>query len=109
MSSRLPLGVAELQRARRLRDKCDPADKHRARANPRRQPRHRGDASLRPPGDRRLAQRHVLTDKARSDLHDFAASYLRYGHGALILSTPSGGANAERGLHARGPNPHVAG
>jgi pilus assembly protein CpaD len=36
----------------------------------------------------------MLTDKARSDLHDFAAAYLRYGHGALILSTPSGGANA---------------
>jgi pilus assembly protein CpaD len=36
----------------------------------------------------------TLTDKARSDLHDFAAAYLRYGHGALILSTPSGGANA---------------
>lgn len=36
----------------------------------------------------------MLTDKARSDLRDFAAAYLRYGHGALILSTPSGGANA---------------
>src|SRR5262249_50423771 len=28
------------------------------------------------------------------DLHDFASAYLRYGHGALILSTPSGSANA---------------
>ena len=36
----------------------------------------------------------MLTDKARSDLHDFASAYLRYGHGALILSTPSGGPNA---------------
>ena len=36
----------------------------------------------------------TLTEKARSDLHDFAAAYLRYGHGALILSTPSGAANA---------------
>lgn len=35
----------------------------------------------------------MLTDKARSDLRDFAAAYLRYGHGAVILSTPSGGAN----------------
>ncbi|MBS0386779.1 MAG: CpaD family pilus assembly protein [Proteobacteria bacterium] len=36
----------------------------------------------------------ALTDKARTDLSRFAAAYLRYGHGALILSTPSGGANA---------------
>lgn len=36
----------------------------------------------------------AITEKTRSDLHDFAAAYLRYGHGALILSTPSGGANA---------------
>lgn len=37
----------------------------------------------------------TLTPKARSDLHDFASAYLRYGHGALILSTPSGSANAD--------------
>jgi pilus assembly protein CpaD len=36
-----------------------------------------------------------LTDKAKGDLADFAASYLRMGHGALILSTPSGGNNAD--------------
>src|SRR5258706_9090235 len=36
----------------------------------------------------------TLTDKARSDLRDFASAYLRYGHGALILSTPSGSDNA---------------
>jgi pilus assembly protein CpaD len=37
----------------------------------------------------------ALTAKAQSDLHDFAGSYLRYGHGALILSTPSGSGNAD--------------
>jgi pilus assembly protein CpaD len=37
----------------------------------------------------------TLTPKAQSDLRDFASAYLRYGHGALILSTPSGSANAE--------------
>lgn len=36
----------------------------------------------------------ALTNKARSDLASFASGYLRYGHGALILSTPSGGPNA---------------
>jgi pilus assembly protein CpaD len=36
-----------------------------------------------------------LTDKAKGDLADFASSYLRLGHGALILSTPSGGNNAD--------------
>src|SRR5262249_29871045 len=36
----------------------------------------------------------TLTPKARSDLRDFASAYLRYGHGALILSTPSGSQNA---------------
>jgi pilus assembly protein CpaD len=37
----------------------------------------------------------TLTEKAKSDLAEFATSYLRLGHGALILSTPSGGANAD--------------
>ena len=37
----------------------------------------------------------ALTDKAQSDLREFASAYLRYGHGALILSTPSGSGNAE--------------
>jgi pilus assembly protein CpaD len=37
----------------------------------------------------------VLTDKAKDDLNTFASAYLRLGHGALILSTPSGGANAD--------------
>lgn len=37
----------------------------------------------------------ALSVNARSDLHRFAGGYLRYGHGALVLSTPSGGANAD--------------
>lgn len=37
----------------------------------------------------------MLTHKARSDLADFASGYLRYGHGALIMSTPSGSPNAD--------------
>lgn len=37
----------------------------------------------------------ALTDKARSDVAAFAGGYLRYGHGAMILSTPSGAANSE--------------
>ena len=36
-----------------------------------------------------------LTDKAKDDLTAFATSYLRLGHGALILSTPSGGDTAD--------------
>jgi len=36
-----------------------------------------------------------LTHGERAELHAFASSYLRYGHGALVLSTPSGGANAD--------------
>lgn len=36
-----------------------------------------------------------LTAKARSDLRAFAGNYLRYGHGALILSAPTGGANSQ--------------
>jgi len=31
----------------------------------------------------------------RAQLRAFASGYLRYGHGALILSTPSGGGNSE--------------
>lgn len=37
----------------------------------------------------------MLTEKAKSDLNMFAAAYLRAGHGALILSTPSGSPNAD--------------
>ncbi|MEZ6022540.1 MAG: CpaD family pilus assembly protein [Hyphomonadaceae bacterium] len=37
----------------------------------------------------------TLTNKARSDLRDLAGGYLRYGHGALILSTPSGSVNTQ--------------
>ena len=37
----------------------------------------------------------TLTNKARSDLAAFASGYLRTGHGALILSTPSGAPNAD--------------
>jgi pilus assembly protein CpaD len=36
-----------------------------------------------------------LDDGARARLHAFANDYLRYGHGALVMDTPSGGANAE--------------
>jgi pilus assembly protein CpaD len=37
----------------------------------------------------------TLADEERARLHAFANDYLRYGHGALVLETPSGGANAE--------------
>ena len=37
----------------------------------------------------------ALSPASRAHLHAFAGGYLRYGHGALVLSTPSGGANAE--------------
>lgn len=37
----------------------------------------------------------ALTAKARSDLAALANGYMRYGHGALILSTPSGGPNSD--------------
>jgi len=37
----------------------------------------------------------ALSAKSREDLSAFASGYLRYGHGALILSSPEGGANAE--------------
>ena len=43
-----------------------------------------------------------LTAKSRDDLGVLASGYLRYGHGALILSSPLGGANsdaAERVAH----------
>jgi pilus assembly protein CpaD len=36
----------------------------------------------------------ALSSKSRADLNAFASGYLRYGHGALILSTPDGGGNA---------------
>jgi len=35
-----------------------------------------------------------LSAVSRAQLQRFAGGYLRYGHGALVLSTPSGGANA---------------
>jgi pilus assembly protein CpaD len=41
------------------------------------------------PGDMALSH----GDRAR--LNAFASGYLRYGHGALVLSTPSGGSNAD--------------
>ena len=37
----------------------------------------------------------MLTPADRAQLQRFAGGYLRYGHGALVLSTPSGGANAD--------------
>ena len=36
-----------------------------------------------------------LSPKSRADLGDFASGYLRYGHGALILSAPAGSTNAD--------------
>jgi pilus assembly protein CpaD len=36
-----------------------------------------------------------LSPESRHDLREFADSYLRAGHGMLILSTPTGGANAD--------------
>jgi pilus assembly protein CpaD len=36
----------------------------------------------------------ALSSKTNADLGAFASGYLRFGHGALILSTPQGGANA---------------
>lgn len=36
-----------------------------------------------------------LTPQARAQLATFASRYVRMGHGALVMSTPSGGANAD--------------
>jgi pilus assembly protein CpaD len=36
-----------------------------------------------------------LSQMSRNDVRDFASAYLRYGHGALVLSAPMGGANGE--------------
>lgn len=37
----------------------------------------------------------ALSHKARSDIDGFAGGYLRYGHGAMVLSTPSGASNSD--------------
>jgi pilus assembly protein CpaD len=37
----------------------------------------------------------ALSSDARTQLDAFASSYLRYGHGALVLSTPSGARNSD--------------
>lgn len=37
----------------------------------------------------------ALASSVRPSLRNFAAGYLQYGHGALVLSTPSGGDNTE--------------
>jgi pilus assembly protein CpaD len=37
----------------------------------------------------------ALSSTARAQLQRFAGGYLRYGHGALVLSTPSGSANSD--------------
>lgn len=37
----------------------------------------------------------TLPAGAHAQLRDFASGYLRYGHGAVILSTPSGSSNAD--------------
>lgn len=36
-----------------------------------------------------------LDNSERAQLNAFASGYLRYGHGSLVLSAPSGGANAD--------------
>lgn len=36
-----------------------------------------------------------LSAETRAQVRNFASGYLQYGHGALVLSTPSGGANAD--------------
>lgn len=36
-----------------------------------------------------------LAGSERAELHAFASDYLRYGHGPLVLETPSGAANSE--------------
>jgi pilus assembly protein CpaD len=36
-----------------------------------------------------------LSPSARASLRAFAGNYLRYGHGALVMSSPSGAANAD--------------
>lgn len=37
----------------------------------------------------------ALSPQQRARLRDFAGAYLRYGHGALVLSAPAGGANVD--------------
>jgi pilus assembly protein CpaD len=37
----------------------------------------------------------TLSSEERARLRAFASGYLRYGHGALVLETPSGGANSD--------------
>lgn len=37
----------------------------------------------------------ALSPASHAHLRSFAGGYLRYGHGALVLSTPSGGSNAD--------------
>ena len=37
---------------------------------------------------------NALSNDARAQLENFAGGYLRYGHGALVLSTPSGAKNS---------------
>jgi pilus assembly protein CpaD len=37
----------------------------------------------------------ALSPKSRADLRGFAGAYARVGHGALIMSTPAGGANSD--------------
>jgi pilus assembly protein CpaD len=41
------------------------------------------------------ADANALSAKSRGELGAFASGYLRYGHGALVMSTPAGGANAD--------------
>ena len=44
----------------------------------------------------------ALSPKSRADLGALASGYLRYGHGALILSAPTGSANAEAAARLAG-------
>lgn len=45
---------------------------------------------------------HDLSPQAVADLHAMASGYLRYGHGAIVLSAPSGGANAQAAAELAG-------
>lgn len=41
----------------------------------------------------------ILSMEERNELRNFAGAYLRVGHGALILSTPTGSSNAQAALN----------
>jgi pilus assembly protein CpaD len=93
MSSRLPLfllGLSALGACASVPDPQGPptasaADRHRIEVT---QSAERLEIPV-------SADDTALSPQARARLHAFAGGYLRYGHGALVMSTPSGGANSE--------------